>query len=144
MALEAAIAWEEKFPLRQEDFSTSFAVTYGQRSRSVALSDLRTAQEIDLMSEHSFGNHYFPHVRIEGKGRGGRVLAVLRTDYYRKGAAIVERHDDEEDATEKPLKLDTSFSVGDGNSLVLKTCQRYATVSTFNPLQFLNFDSTLL
>ena len=88
------------------------SANFGLRVRSVTFGDAKSAEEIDL------GDSHFSHVRIEAKG-SGRAQAVISTEYFDSSTTPMGR-----ESGVKPLVLEASISQRDGNSFVVRTCQR--------------------
>ena len=127
IALEALIAWEEKFSpagALQMHISTNF----GPRARSVTFGGLRGRSETKgsrveaaaAVEEIDLGDSHFSHVRLEAKG-AGRAQAVISTEYFDSSLATMG----EGERNEKPLILEASISEQGRNSFVVRTCQRY-------------------
>ena len=134
MALEALIAWEEKFSpagTLQMHISTNF----GPRARSVTFGGLRGRSEAKAgrgeaaaaVEEVDLGDSHFSHVRLEAKG-AGRAQAVISTEYFDYRPAPLGN----EKSSEQPLILEASISERGGNSFVVKTCQRYMIITVCN------------
>ena len=136
IALEALIAWEEKFSpagALQMHISTNF----GPRARSVTFGGLRGRSETKgsrveaaaAVEEIDLGDSHFSHVRLEAKG-AGRAQAVISTQYFESSLAPMEN----DESSEKPLIMEASIFEQEGNSFVVKTCQRYMIIADCNSL----------
>ena len=88
------------------------SANFGPRVRSVTFGDAKSVEEVDL------GDSHFSHVRIEAKG-SGRAQAVISTEYFDSSTTPMGGG-----SGVKPLVLEASISQRDGNSFVVRTCQR--------------------
>ena len=112
VALEALMAWEEKFPVGG-GLQMHISANFGLRERSLTFGEANAAAEVDM------GEAYFSHVRLEAKG-AGRAQAVLATEYFDSSPLPMGGVT----GGAKPLVLDASVSGQEPNSFVVKTCQR--------------------